>query len=75
MDEPPALGPRPGTPAADACTAAEEGVSDYGWQGDEPSRTCAGCGERVTLYAEPVWFQRYPIVRTWHARCRPRSAS
>jgi hypothetical protein len=44
-------------------------VSDYGWQGDEPTRTCAGCGERVTLNAEPVWFERYPVVRTWHARC------
>jgi hypothetical protein len=44
-------------------------VRNYGWQGDEPSRDCAGCGERVILKAEPVWFERYPVVRTWHARC------
>lgn len=45
---------------------------DYGWQGDEPTRTCAGCGQRVTLNAQPVWFERFPVVRTWHARCRLR---
>jgi hypothetical protein len=44
-------------------------VKDYGWQGDEPSRNCAGCGERIILKAEPVWFERFPVVRTWHARC------
>ena len=22
-------------------------MSDYGWQGDEPTRTCAGCGQKL----------------------------
>jgi hypothetical protein len=46
-------------------------MSDYGWQGDEPTRTCHGCGQRVTL-KQSVWFERFPVVRTWHMRCRPR---
>ena len=36
-------------------------------------RTCTGCGERVTLNAEPVWFVRFPVPETWHFRCRPKA--
>jgi hypothetical protein len=43
-------------------------VSDYGWQEGQP-RVCAGCGERVTLNAEPLWFRRFPVPETWHFRC------
>jgi hypothetical protein len=46
---------------------------DYGWQGDEPSRTCAGCGERIVLKDNSIWFSRYSEIRTWHAPCRPQT--
>lgn len=36
---------------------------DTGWQGDEPDRNCAGCGQRVTL-KQSVWFQRFHDGRT-----------
>jgi hypothetical protein len=44
---------------------------DTGWQGDEPTRTCAGCGKRIVLKDNSIWFERFPVVRTWHVRCRP----
>lgn len=46
---------------------------DYGWQSDEETRACVGCGQKVLLNAEGgVWFERHPTVRTWHVRCRTR---
>jgi hypothetical protein len=47
-----------------------------GWKamGPEQPRTCSGCGERVTLKSEPLWFETHEPRETWHWRCRPRKA-
>jgi len=47
-------------------------MSGDGWRHMPPDqpRICAGCGERVKLNSEAIWFavsQR----KTWHWRCRP----
>ena len=32
-------------------------------------RVCAGCGQRVILKREPIWFDTFRLM-TWHMRCR-----
>jgi hypothetical protein len=41
-----------------------------GWSDmPEQPRVCAGCGEKVTLN-DFLWFKRFPVMETWHWRCR-----
>jgi hypothetical protein len=50
-------------------------VSADGWKHMRPDqpRTCAGCGERVTLKGEAIWLKTSDPPQSWHFRCRPRS--
>lgn len=45
-------------------------MSAYGWQGDEDTRICSGCGQKIILKGSSIWFERFPVVRSWHFRCR-----
>jgi hypothetical protein len=33
-------------------------------------RTSAGCGERIKLNSEAIWFKTSAPKTTWHAACK-----
>ena len=33
-------------------------------------RVCAGCGKRIVLKREALWFKTMEPKATWHFRCR-----